>query len=669
MRKGLKRRVSVAVLVALVCGPLLNGCALPPTAYQATASPGLTLSLIHINDTHSQFDPSPAAFENAQGQPVYTYIGGHPRLFTRAQVLRQQARQQQIPTLFLHGGDAFKGSAYFELFEQNINIDILNRMQIDAMALGNHEFDIGLTKLADFIDRVNFPLLAANVDVSNEPALAVSQNLKPYRLFALRHQQLVAVDKVIPDEPMVAVFGLALEDMRAIATGTGGIVFENEVQSAQRTVDALTALGVKHIIALTHLGNQRDLALAAAVSGIDAIVGGHSHSLLGDFRHWYLGQQRPYAELVTHADGSGQTCVVQAGQFAQTVGQATLAFDSAGKLISCAGQNTLLASKDYFYAAKRSDSSRINAAQQAATERYVASLPRTAIVAEDLQLRSVLNTNYLPAVQQAYGEVISSTDAAVPHVRLPGSGGSDEHGSALAGHIADAMLHYVNGAAVQSLMQRPAQLALIGAGNIRAPLPAGEVREGNIRLEVLPFDAPLSVLSISGAELRALLTDIISQSVVAGAHTGKFPYVAGIRYVARQTGPASAELTTLEIKQAGSWQAVAPQQRYNLVTTSYLADGNDGWQLLQQLQAARSDRVDIILRQQQVALYPVMQVEATKDSSGGRAFSARYHNVAALPCKTEGVDCKVAAQAFIEYLQAKPDLWQQQREPTVTLLK
>ena len=213
------------------------------------------------------------------------------------------------------------------------------------------------------------------------------------------------------------------------------------------------------------------------------------------------------------------------------------------------------------------------------------------------------------------------------------------------------------------------QLALIGAGNIRAPLAAGEVREGNIRLEVLPFDTPLSVLSISGAELRALLTDIISQSVVAGAHTGKFPYVAGIRYVAKQTGPDTAELTVLDIKQEGVWQAVSARQQYTMVTTSYLADGNDGWQVLQQLQATQSDRQDIILHHNLPRLYPVARVEATQDSSGAQSFSARYRNGGVLPCKTEEVDCKVAAQAFIDYLKANPQLWQQKREPTVTLLK
>ena len=642
----------------------LVGCAAP-----SGVQSGLTLRLIHINDTHSQFDPSPAAFKAVNGQPVYTYIGGHPRLLTKAEQLRQQARQDAIPALFLHGGDAFKGSAYFELFEQRINIDILNRMNIDAMALGNHEFDIGLAKLADFIDKVNFPVLAANVDTSNEPLLANSENLTPYRLFVLENNQLTAIESVsaAAGRELVAVVGLALEDMRAISPDTGALVFDSEVAGAQRTVDSLQQQGVKHIIALTHLGHQRDLALAAAVNGIDAIVGGHSHSLLGDFRHWYLGLQRPYAELITNPDGIGRTCVVQAGQFAQAVGQAELSFNRRGQLTFCTGGNTLLAGRDYFSSARRSENSRIDAQTQQATERFVANLPGTAVVDEDARLRAVLDNNYLPAVREAYGEIISVTNAEIPHVRLPGSGGSDQHGSKLAGHIADAMLWYVNTDDVQHLMKKPVQLALIGAGNIRAPLPAGEVREGNIRLEVLPFNTPLSVLSIKGSELSALLTGIISQSVVAGAHTGKYPYVAGIRYIAKQTGPASVQLTQLDIQQNGQWQPLEHDAHYSLVTTSYLADGNDGWQLLQQLQAAHTDRVDMILRQQQPALYPVTKVEAKADSSGKPSFSARYQNLQALPCDSKGVDCKVAAQAFIAYLRARPELWRQQREPTVTL--
>ena len=204
---------------------LLFACASLPTA-----QPGLSLRLIHINDTHSQFDASPASVKDAAAKPLYTYIGGHPRLLAHAQQLRTQAQQANIPALFLHGGDAFKGSAYFELFEQRINIDVLNRMNIDAMALGNHEFDIGLTKLADFADKVNFPILAANIDTAAEPLLANSQNLKPYSLFALNKNQLTPVNSVADaaGRAVVAVFGLALEDMRAIAPDTGAVVFNNE---------------------------------------------------------------------------------------------------------------------------------------------------------------------------------------------------------------------------------------------------------------------------------------------------------------------------------------------------------------------------------------------------------------------------------------------------------
>ena len=114
-------------------------------------------------------------------------------------------------------------------------------------------------------------------------------------------------------------------------------------------------------------------------------------------------------------------------------------------------------------------------------------------------------------------------------------------------------------------------------------------------------------------------------------------------------------------------QHMVQESEFDLIILDVMLPGLDGWQLLQQLQAEKTDRVDIVLRQQQAALYPVMKVEARADSSGKLSYAARYPNLPALPCDSEGVDCKVAAKAFIDYLQAKPELWQQQREPTVTL--
>ena len=660
----------IALSLSLSIAGVIAGCSSPnAVSTGVNGADGLRLTLVHINDTHSQFDATPAKVQGPDGEPLYTFIGGHPRQLTKAQQLQQQASANGVASLFLHGGDAFKGSAYFELFEQKINIDILNRMGLDAMALGNHEFDIGLAKLADFAANINFPLLAANVDTTAEPLLANVSNLKGYQLFAADGTRFNRISNQADaaGKTIVAVFGLALEDMRSMVPGTGELVFAAEVASAQATVDYLQAQGINHIIALTHLGHQRDQRLAQQVSGIDVIVGGHSHSLLGDFRQWYLGQQPPYAELLTNPDGVGQTCIVQAGQFAQAVGAAELKFDNAGRLSQCQGENTLLASRDYFRLALRSENSRIASSEQAKTESYINQLKRTAITEENSQLRQVLKEVYLPAVRKAYGEQISATEQTINHVRLPGTGGSDQHGSVLAGHITDAMYYWLNQPAVRAKTGREVDFSLIGAGNIRANLEAGAVYEGHIRLEVLPFDTPLSILTVTGAELSELLHQVISATLPEGAHAGKFPYASHLRYIAREAENGQAVLEQLQWLQGERWQDIQPEATYRLATTSYLANGNDGWQRLQQVQQQSTDRIDVIIEQQQLSIYPLKRVEAITDSSGQQAFVPQYQQAGGLPCKVAGNDCKVAAAAMIDYLKATPALWQQQRQPTVTL--
>ena len=96
--------------------------------------------------------------------------------------------------------------------------------------------------------------------------------------------------------------------------------FASEAASARKAIAEMKQEGAQVIVALTHIGNERDLALAAKVNGLDAIVGGHSHSLLGDFRNIGWGKTGEYAQVVTNPDGVGLTCVVQAGSYAQTIG-------------------------------------------------------------------------------------------------------------------------------------------------------------------------------------------------------------------------------------------------------------------------------------------------------------------------------------------------------------
>ncbi|WP_333609538.1 bifunctional metallophosphatase/5'-nucleotidase, partial [Arsukibacterium sp.] len=541
---------------------------------------------------------------------------------------------------------------------------------LDAMVLGNHEFDAGLDKLANFIANVNFPLLAANVDISAEPALA-DVTLLPYQLFKLEQQQLTPLAE-LPDvgrEQLVAVFGLALEDMASITPLTGAVTFQSEIATAQRTVDELTALGVKHIIAVTHLGHQRDLLLAQAVNGIDVIVGGHSHSLLGDFRQWFKGQPGDYAQLITNADGLNYTCVVQAGEFAQAIGAVRLEFNVAGQLTRCEGENTILASNNFYQRPSRNAQSAVSETEQQQLAHFVDAMPNTSITAEHGALRQLLDTQYLPAVQQAYGAKIAEVEQPLQHVRLPGTGGSDQHGSILAGHVADGFYYWLNSAAVQEVTGKKVDFTLVGAGNIRSDLQAGDLYQGHIFLEVLPFAAPLSVVQVTGAELKALLLQVISDTLPEGAHAGKFPYSSHLRFSVIEHAAGQASFTQLQWRDKGQWHDIAPEQHYTLGVTSYLADGNDGWYLLAQAIARAGQRVDLVLQQGQPQAFKVQSMQPLQTANPTSAYRSLYTTVPALPCDPPLFDCRVAAQAVINYVQAHPEVLSQPRQPTVTLLR
>ncbi|MCT7656247.1 hypothetical protein MBH78_19730 [Oceanimonas sp. NS1] len=136
-------------------------------------------------------------------------------MLTQVNAWRNQAEQADQPLLFLHGGDAWQGSGYFRLNQGAMNADILTRMRLDAMVLGNHEFDLDTPLLADFIAGAGFPLLAANLDASRDPALKDAANLHPYVLYAFDgndKERLESMEDAGRD-PVVAVIGLVPENM------------------------------------------------------------------------------------------------------------------------------------------------------------------------------------------------------------------------------------------------------------------------------------------------------------------------------------------------------------------------------------------------------------------------------------------------------------------------
>jgi len=129
-----------------------------------------TLTILHTNDFHSRVEPVSkydsgcSAEDNTEGK----CFGGYARMVTAV----AEARKRNPDALLVDGGDQFQGSLFYTYYKGEVAAEIMNNLQYDGMTVGNHEFDDGPAVLRGFMDKVEFPVLMSNADVSAEPALA-----------------------------------------------------------------------------------------------------------------------------------------------------------------------------------------------------------------------------------------------------------------------------------------------------------------------------------------------------------------------------------------------------------------------------------------------------------------------------------------------------------------
>jgi 5'-nucleotidase len=657
-----KSLIAVSVLAALAgCNDDNGDNGNNVTAHMPIAEP-FSLTIAHMNDTHSNFDPVKSSFTTGTGGDViYNEFGGYPRLLQASNDIIKASAEAKTPMLLLHGGDAWQGTVYFSLNKGAANADLLSQMHIDAMAMGNHEFDETTKELASFVGEVNFPVLAANIDASADADLSASSNLKAYQLFAFDGITKRAIDDVASAEKgefIVAVIGIALEGMPDIAEGVGEVKFANEITSTQTTVDALTTAGVNKIVILSHIGTERDVLLAEGTTGVDVIVGGHSHSLLGDFTYLGKGDNGDYAQLVTQKDGKGKTCIVQAGQYAQAIGQAEVRFDVNGELASCEGNNTLLSSDEFYEKERRESGDLIASTDKDKVIDFIDNTKQIEIVAEDSDLRAHIDATYKPGYDAAFGETVATVDATIVQERRPGDKGTDKHGSDVAPIIGQAFIDWANQAEVNAVTHLTAQISFVPAGGVRTNITAGDLKEGNVTLEMLPFNTYMSVLTLTGTQIKEVLNTTIKPTLKRDAHAGKFPYVGGMRYTYTETErEVVGSITNLDLNTgtevAPVWEAMLDASSYVVVLGNYNAKGRDGWGAIAEPQELATDRVDVIIENDAYKGYPVDKLTFVLQDDGTKKYTPVYEGDASLDCKADGVRCNTDAQAFIDYAKSK----------------
>ena len=427
---------------------LTSTCALALSAGAATAEYSLTI--LHTNDFHDRFEPISkydsgcSAEDNDAGE----CFGGVARMVTAV----TEARARSNNVILVDGGDQFQGTLFYTYYKGAMTAEFMNQLGYDAMTVGNHEFDDGPEVLRGLIDAVDFPVLMSNADISGEELLSG------------------AIEKSTIIErggERIGLIGLTPQNTNELASPGPNVIFTAPAEAVQAEVDRLEAEGVNKIIVLSHSGYNVDIAIAQATTGVDVIVGGHSHTLLGDFED----AAGPYPTMV------GDTAIVQARSYGKYLGELNVTFDDDGVITEASGAPVTI------------DGS---VAEDAAAKDRVAEL---AIPLEEIRNRVVAET----------ADVLTG-DRTICRVMECSMGNL----------IADAMLDRV---ADQGIV-----IALQNSGGIRADIDAGQVTMGEV-LTVLPFQNTLSTFQISGATLMEALENSASQ-IEDGS--GRFLQVAGM---------------------------------------------------------------------------------------------------------------------------------------------
>ena len=220
------------------------------------------LTILHSNDTHSCIMPLNPHLAD-------TTVAGRGGFLRRIAMLREE-RAKDPDLLYFDSGDFSQGSSYYTMFKGDVEIELMNRMGIDAVTIGNHEFDFGLENMARLFRKANFPVVCSNYDFADTELKDI---VKPY---------IVLKRKGVK----VGVFALCPPLEGLVSTANyGPLQFLDPAEVAQRMADLLkNKEKCDLVICITHLGwgttEYPDQRVIERTNGIDLVLGGHSHTYL-----------------------------------------------------------------------------------------------------------------------------------------------------------------------------------------------------------------------------------------------------------------------------------------------------------------------------------------------------------------------------------------------------
>lgn len=525
------------------------------------------LTILHINDHHSHLKPDSRMSLNLDGKSTRVRSGGMPAVIAKMKEL--EASKANV--LKLHAGDAVSGSLFFTLFKGEADAALMNEVCFDAFALGNHEFnegDAGLAKFLDFLNagECNTPVLAANVKpevgVSALTPKSETDYIQPYTVID------VAGTKV-------GIIGIDIVRKTIMSSSPDDTTrFLDEAETSQKMVNELKEAGVNRIVIMAHYGYKNELELAAKIDGVDVIIGGDSHTLLGDFEEIGLNSAGPYPTVVEGVGGN-LVCVATAWQYSQIVGELNISFNDAGDVESCSGLPHVMVADSFKRKNDEGDRVEIEGADRDAVYAQINADPKLSIVEEDAQAASVL-ASFNEKVEEMQTIKVGVVTENLCLARIPGDTRSKlcspEDTASKGSDISMLVAHAFRE------MAKASDIAIQNGGGVRTDIAKGDLTMGDA-YKLLPFANTLVEMDMTGAEIKSVLEEALDYALQPDGSTGAYPYAAGLRWHVDAAKPTGQRLSKMEFKgrNDSSWSPLDSTATYKLVTNNYIAAGRDGY--------------------------------------------------------------------------------------------
>ena len=480
--------------------------------------------ILHTNDVHGRIVEEKGVIGDAK----------------LATVIEQERAKSNQTTLVVDAGDAFQGLPISNSTKGEARAEILNQMQYDAMAVGNHEFDFGLDEAKKYKEILKFPLLSSNTYVNGA------------RLFEA--STIVDKDKTVEGDEFV-VIGVTTPETatKTHPKNVKGVTFTDPISEVNKVIEEVQAKAraegkdYKHYVVLAHLGvdtttpvEWRGSTLAEALSKNPRLKGkrvtvidGHSHTV----------ESTTYGDNVTYN---------QTGSYLHNVGKITY------KSRQLLGNPTQI---------------------PAADAKKLPANPTVEKLVKDIKQKYDAE-NAVEIVSNSPVELNGDRE----NVRVRETN--------LGNVVADSLYQYG-----QTGFSHPTDIAVTNGGGLRETIAKGKpITKGNV-IAVLPFGNTISQIQVTGQQVLDMFEKSLGSILQVDKDgkkvldengqpllepSGGFLQVSGVKVYYDTNLPSGKRVLAIQVKNrtTGRYDLLDLAKTYYLATNDFLAAGGDGYTML-----------------------------------------------------------------------------------------